>query len=70
MKEMELSLPTYVILAHTETGLDFETVASPASPFTLPKNALVERLGALSRKAQLRVDASIRLAYGYEELPV
>lgn len=63
-------MPTYVILVHEETGLDSEVVASPASPFTLPKNALVERLAVLSRKAQLRVDTAIKLVYGYEEWPV
>lgn len=66
---MDLSLPTYVFLAREETGLGGEVVAYPASPFTLPKNALVERLGALSRKAQLRVDAAIRLVFGYDEWP-
>ncbi len=69
-KELALGLPTYVLLPRGETGLDYEAVASLASPFTLPKNALVERLFLLPRKAQQRVDGAIRLVFGYEEWPV
>lgn len=67
---MDLSLPTYVILAPGESGLESEVSASPASPFTLPKDALVERFSTLPRKAQLRVDKAIRLVLGYEEWPL
>lgn len=67
---MDLSLPTYVLLGLEETGLEAVVVASPASPFTLPKNSLVERLAGLSRGARQRVDAAIRLAYGFEEWPI
>lgn len=69
-KELDLSLPTYALLTRGETGLDYEAVASPASPFTLPKNALVERLSLLPRRAQQRVDGAIRLVFGYDEWPV
>jgi len=67
---MDLSLPTYAILAAEESGLESEAVASPASPFTLPKAGLVERFSTLPRKAQLRVDRAIRLVFGYEEWPI
>lgn len=67
---MDLSLPTYALLSADESGLESEAVASPASPFTLPKGALVERFSTLPRKTQLRVDRAIRLVYGYEEWPL
>lgn len=69
-KEMDLRLPTYVFLPPAETGLESEVVASPASPFTLPKNALVERLLVLPHKARQRVDTAVRLVFGYEDWPV
>lgn len=67
---MDLRLPTYARLSPQESGLGEEVVASPASPFTLPKAALVERLSTLQRKARQRVDAALRLALGYEEWPL
>lgn len=67
---MDLSLPTYARLGPQESGLEAEVVASPASPFTLPKAALVERLSALPRKARQRVDTALRLALGYEDWPL
>ena len=69
-KGMNLKLPTYVVLRPEETGLDAEIVASPASPFTLPKNSLVQKSGSLPRAAQRRVDMALRLAFGYEEWPI
>lgn len=68
--EMDLRLPTYVLLRPMETGLELEMVASPASPFTLPKAALVERLGVLPRQARIKVDAAIQLVFGYQEWPL
>lgn len=67
---MNLSLPTYVLLASEETGLESEVVATPASPFTLPKGALVDRFSVLSRRTQSHVDKALRLAFGYEEWPL
>lgn len=63
-------LPTYVRLCAEDAGLDSPVVASPASPFTLPKNALVERFSTLPRKARAEVDRAIRLALGYEDWPL
>lgn len=65
----DLRLPTYVLLSPEETGLPQETVASPASPFTLPKKSLVERFSTLSRKSQPGIDSAVRLAFGYEDWP-
>lgn len=69
-KGMDVSLPTCALLAAEESGLASETVATAASPFTLPKGALTERLGVLARKAQGRIDKAIRLAYGYDDWPL
>lgn len=69
-EEFDLRLPTYALLSPAETGLDSEAVATPGSPFTIPKNALVERRGFLPRKAQNKVDAALRLVFGYTEWPI
>lgn len=67
--EMDLTLPTYVLLTAEESGVGSALVASPASPFTLPKNALVEREGGLARRTQGRVDEALRLVFGYRDWP-
>lgn len=67
--EPDLRLPTYAPLPPEDTGLDGAVAASPASPFTLPKNALAERFSVLPRRTQSRVDRAVRLTFGYEEWP-
>ncbi|MBI4425422.1 MAG: type II toxin-antitoxin system PemK/MazF family toxin [Elusimicrobia bacterium] len=64
------SVPTRVPLSASATGLAFEGVTSPASPMTIPKNALVERLGRLAGPERSSVDRAIRLTFGYEEWPL
>lgn len=65
-----VDLPTIVSLAASETGLAFDAYTSPGSPATLPKNALVERVGRLSTRARGDVDRAMRLVYGYEDWPL
>lgn len=69
-KGMDLGLPTIVPLRPSSTGLPFEAVAGPGSPMTLPKNALVERIGFLPREAKAAVDRAFRLVFGYEDWPL
>jgi len=69
-KAFDVRLPTYVPLSAQEAGLASEVVASPASPFTLPKSALVELLSVLARRAQARVETALRLVFGFEDWPV
>lgn len=69
-KGMDLGLPTWVVLPGRETGLPFDAVASPGSPMTLPKNALVERIGLLPPRARAAVDQALRLIFGYEDWPL
>lgn len=64
------ALPTRVELSRSATGLAFDAVAWPGSPITLPKAALVERLGRLSGPERHGVDRAIRLTYGYEDWPL
>ena len=70
LESHDVNLPTYVLLPREETGLETEAVASPASPFTLPKNALVEKLSILPRKSQAKIDLALRLAFGYADWPL
>lgn len=67
---MEPGLPTRVELPAASTGLPFNAAASPGSPLTLPKNALVERIGQVSGFDRAAVDRVIRLTYGYEDWPL
>lgn len=69
-KGADIGLPTWVPLGAPETGLEFDAVASPGSPVTLPKNALVERIGRLPTRARGAVDRALRLVYGYEDWPL
>ncbi len=69
-KAARLDLPTIVSLAASDTGLSFDAYASPGSPATLPKNALVERVGRLSTRSRGAVDRALRLVYGYEDWPL
>lgn len=69
-KTADIDLPTWVALAAPETGLDFDAVASPGSPVTLPKNALVELVGRLPTRSRGAVDRALRLVYGYEDWPI
>ena len=69
-KGARLDLPTVVFLGASETGLGVDTLASPGSPMTLPKNALIERVGRLSTSSRGAVDRAVRLVYGYEDWPL
>jgi len=66
----DLHLPTRVARAAQDTGAPFDAVASPGSPITIPKNAIVERLGRLAAPFRAAVDRALRLVYGCEDWPL
>ena len=68
-KGMNLDLPTIVRLSPSDTSLSFDTAASPGSPITLPKNALVEGVGRLSVRTRRAVDEAFCLVFGYADWP-
>ena len=65
-----IGAPTWVTLAKGETGLPVASAANPGSPVTIPKNALIERLGRVSAFERAALDRAIRLPYGYEDWPI
>lgn len=67
---LEPGIPTRLEFPAAATGLPFDAVGSPASPITIPKNALVEKLGLISGSDRAAVDRAIRLTYGYEDWPL
>ena len=62
-------LPTTVAVpaADSELGKDYVAVASP---YTLPKNCLIERMGTVSPQLYERLEDALRRVFGWSSWPV
>ena len=62
-------LPTTVEIPSASSGLDKDYTAI-ASPYTLPKNCLVERAGAVPPQLYERLEDALRRVFGWSSWPV